>query len=130
MLEQLKIRHKPKLSYFKEYFKDCRRIIKVNEEFLKSEKGDYLSSEAIIYSLVLRLRGAFIIKSIMSNETYTYERFNSWIKDKLSEIDFNLVYGAYRSSKNEKKVKQKIKVGDVRLLLKFLKNELSILENG
>ena len=130
LLENLKIRYKPKLSYFKEYLKDCRRIIKVNEEFLESEKGDYLSSDAVIYSLVLRLRGIFMIKSILSEENYTHKMFNSWITGKLSEIDFDLIYEAYRSSKNDKKIKQQIKVSDIRLLIKFLKSEILKLESG
>lgn len=130
LLQQLKLLHKPKLSNFREYFKDCRRIIKLNEVSIESEKGDYLSSEAVIYSLVLRLRGAFIIKSIMSDKKYTHEELNSWIEDRLPQIDFYSVYEAYRRSKNGERVQQKIKVADARSLLKLLKNEISVLENG
>ena len=71
-----------------------------------------------------------MIKSILSEENYTHKMFNSWITGKLSEIDFDLIYEAYRSSKNDKKIKQQIKVSDIRLLIKFLKSEILKLESG
>lgn len=130
LLDELRKNHMPKKPDFKSFFKDTWQIIKVNEEFLESEKGDYLSSEAIIYSLVLRLRGLFIIKSILKKSKYTHKSFRSWIKSELPKINFSQIYGAYRSSKNEEKIKQKIKVKDIISLLDFLKNHLSIMENG
>lgn len=130
LFEELKIKYVPKIDDFKEFLKDSKRMIKVNEEFLESEKGDYLSSEAIIYSLALRLRGVFIVKSILKGDKYTHKLFKSWIKSKLPMIDFNSIYEAYRISKNEEKIKQKIKVIDIKLLIEFLKNEIDILYNG
>lgn len=130
LLEELKLKYPFKITYFKEFFRDCERLIKVNEEFLESEKGEYLSSEAIIYSLVLRLRGIFIIKSILKEKKYSHKLFKLWIKSKLPQIDFISIYEAYRCSKNERKIKQKVRISDIKLLIEFLKNELLILENG
>lgn len=128
LLDEFRTKYIPKLGDFEEYFKDCERIIKINEEFLESANGDFLSSEAVIYSLVLRLRGVFIIKSILKGDKYTNKSFKSWIK--LPQVDVDSIYDAYRDSKNEKKVKQKIKVTDIQLLLEFLKNELHMSIDG
>jgi len=130
LLEEIKSNYSPVLGDFEVFLKDTQRMIKVNEDFLNLEKSKILSSEAIIYSLVLRLRGLFIINSILKNRKYSHKRFKDWIKSELSEIDFNSIYDAYRSSKNDKKIKQKIKSEDIKKLLKFLKNGVLRLENG
>ena len=129
LLDELKIRYKPKLSDFKEFLKDCKRIITINEEFLELEKGEYISGNAIIYSLILRLRGIFIIKSFLRGQIYSHKFFKNWIKNKLPQIDFDNVYEAYRNSKNEQVFKQKIRINDIKLLLNYLKNEVFML-NG
>ncbi len=130
LLEEFKLKYKPKNIYFKEFFKDCKRIIKVNEEFLETENEEYLKSEAIVYSLVLRLRGLFIIKSLLSGNKYSHKLFKSWVKSNLKDVDFNSIYEAYRLSKIDNKIIQKIKVEDIKRLMDFFKKELSILENG
>jgi len=124
LIEELKVRYKPKLKDFEEFIKYSKGMIKVSEDSLKSETKLSLSGEAVIYSLVLRLRGLFIIKSILSGKQYSHKLFRSWIKFELPEIDFSSIYDAYRTSKNDKKIKQKIKVEDIKILLEFLKNEL------
>mgnify|MGYP001577983350 FL=1 len=130
LLEELKLKYKPSQKDFNEFFKDCKRMIKVNEDFLESEKKEFLSSGAVIYSIVLRMRGIFIIKSLLKGDKYSFKLFNSWIKSKLPEINFSSIYGAYKDSKNEKKIKQKIKTSDIKLLLNLLNKEVSMLDNG
>src|SRR3989344_2389773 len=127
LLENLKKNYKPTVDYFREYLKDCQRMIKISEEFLESEKAEFIISEAVIYSLVLRLRGIFIIKSIVKVDKYSHKLFKSWIRAKVSQIDFGLIYESYRGSKNEKRVKQKIKVRDIKILLEFFKKEIVVL---
>jgi predicted nucleotidyltransferase len=130
LLEELREQYKPKTGDFTEYFDECRRIIKINEEFIKEEKGRYMPGEAVVYSLILRLRGIFIIKSILSRERYSHKQFKSWIKSHLPKIDFDSVYGAYRSSKNEEPIRQRIKTEDLKMLLEFLRKEVSEFKNG
>ncbi len=124
LIEDLKKNYKPKIEDFEEFLKDCRRIIKINEEFLEAEKDLYLKGEAVIYSIVLRLRGVFILKSLLKGEKYTHKSLKSWIKGNVPEIDFKSIYEAYRDSKSDKKLKQKIKVNDIKSLLKFLEKEV------
>lgn len=130
LLEELKSKHKPSQKDFSDFFRDSKRMIKVNEDFLKSEKKEFISSEAVIYSLVLRMRGVFIIKSLLKGDKYSLKLFKSWIKSKIPEINFNLIYEAYRDSKSEKKITQKIKTSDIKLLLNLLNKEVSMLNNG
>jgi len=129
LLNELKVEYTPKLSNFLEFFEDCNRVMTINKEFLDSEEGIYVSGDATTYSLVLRLRGLFIIQSLLSRKGYTHEDFKQRLAKKLPEIDVISIYQAYRDSKNEKKRHRKIKVKDLRLLLEFLKNELRTLKD-
>ena len=130
LIENIKANYEPSLKDFKIFLEDSKRMIKVSEEFLQSENSDYVSGDAVIYSIVLRLRGLFIIHSLLKGKKYSTDLFKKWVKSNLSPTDFDLIYGAYRSSKNEKKFKQKIKVKDLRLLLNFLNKEIIKLIDG
>jgi predicted nucleotidyltransferase len=130
LFESLKSKYKIKISDFRDFFEDTKRIIKVNEEFLLDEKSLYLKSEAVIYSLVLRLRGLFLIKSLLKDKKYSNKSFVSWIKSELSEIDFDSIYSAYRLSKMDLPIKEKIKISDIRLLIEFLKKGVYNLQYG
>ncbi len=130
LLEKLKIEHKPKLADFGSFFKDSERMIKVNKDFIDAEKGEHISTEAVIYSLVLRLRGLFIVKCLLVNRVYNHKSFKEWISCKMKNIDFDSIYDAYKCSKRDSKIRFKIKVKDIRLLLKFLENELFMLQYG
>jgi predicted nucleotidyltransferase len=123
-LHELKTKYLPKLLDFQSYIRETKGVIRVNEDFIQSEKGDYLTSEAVVYSLVLRLRGLFIIKSILEGKRYSHRLFKAWVKSHISKIDFDSIYEAYRLSKYEKKIRQKIKVFDIKLLIELLKNEI------
>jgi predicted nucleotidyltransferase len=130
LLEELRLKYAPKLGKFSEFFKDTKRIIKINEDFLDKEKDFYVSGESNLYSIVLRLRGLFIINCLLSNKRYSHKSFELWVEKKLSGVNFRKVYGAYRASKNELKVKEKIRVKDLRLLLNLLNKELTLIKNG
>ena len=130
-LEELKNKYKPKLSDFKEYFDSCKRLIEINKTALQNKnKEEYISGEAVPYSLVLRLRGIFIIRCLLQGKKYSHKEFINWIRKKLPEVDFISVYNVYRDSKNEIKTKQKIKTRDLSLLLELLKNKVDKLKNG
>lgn len=130
LLDELRGNYRLKLNDFSAFFKESDRIIKINQAFLDLERGIYVSGDAVIYSLVLRLRGLFILQSLLSKKLYSHKDFKKWLSKKLPEIDFDLIYSAYRASKDEEKIYQKIKTGDLALLLEFLKNELSKLKDG
>ncbi len=130
LLRELKSKHEPKLDDFRDFLSDTRRIIKINEDFLKFHEGIYLSSEAIIYSLVLRLRAVFILKAVLSKDKYTNKKFISWIKAKSPKVDFDLIYSLYKKSKIGIKIRENVKVEDIKILLEFLNKEVLKFNNG
>ncbi len=129
LLEELKNKYHPKLSDFNEFFRLTKEMIKVNLEFLNLEKGDYILGSAVIYSLVLRLRGIYFIRSLLKAEQHSNKSFKNWVRKELPRIDFNKIYDSYIFAKNDKKTNLKILVKDLRILMDFLKEQISILEN-
>ena len=126
LLNELREKYKPNLKSFNEFLKSTKNIIKVNKEFLSSEKKEYISGEAVVYSLILRLRGLYIINSLLNKKYYSNKDFKIWIKNNLPNIDFDSIYENYISSKNNEKIKFKVKLNDLILLLDFLNNQIYI----
>jgi len=122
LLKKLKDKYKPKLNDFREFLESTKRIIAINKEFLEAEKGEFSQSHGLAYSIILRLRGIFIMNQILSGKIYYHKKFRAWIKKHCPLVDYESVYGAYKASKNNSK-QFKVKVGDLNKLLIFLKGE-------
>ncbi|MBI2004218.1 DUF2080 family transposase-associated protein [Candidatus Pacearchaeota archaeon] len=125
LLEELKLTKIYKDS-FREFVKDTKRIIKINEEFIKLDKldGDKLLSGGILYSLILRLRGIFIVKSILSNKKYSKKEFKKWLIKIISNEEYEKVYNVYTSVKDDKKIKIDLKISVAEKLLDLIKKEI------
>lgn len=131
LLEKLKDKYKPRRKEFMEFLEDSERIIKINEEFLEEEGGEeYIQDSAISYSLILRLRGVFIIRCLLSGKKYSFISFKKWIENNVRETDFELVYNAYERLKRDRNITVKINVRYLIELLKFLKKEVYRLKDG
>jgi len=123
LLEELKQEYKPQIKDFKEFVKETKLFIKINEEFLSLEGGKYTNNDAVAYSLILRLKGIYIIDTLLSNKNYNKKEFEKWIKDNIKLEDYDLVYCSYLSVKRETKEKSKMLVSDLKILLNLLKKE-------
>jgi predicted nucleotidyltransferase len=109
---------------FKDYIKDTRRIIKINEGLLNLEENSTcLESNDIIYSIILRLRGIYLINCIIENRKYSKKDFLKYIKRSAGD-EYLDAYEAYNGIKNNKKSKIKISVKTAKELIKLLKKEV------
>ncbi|MEK6906817.1 MAG: DUF2080 family transposase-associated protein [Nanoarchaeota archaeon] len=130
LIGKFKEKYKPRLVDFREFLEDTKRIIDINEEFIKQDKPKvYVYSSEIAYSLVLRLRGIFIIKKLLLGGKYSNKEFGNWIKSKLPEINLKPIYDSYKNIKTDDKRKIKIKVNELEMLLNFLRKETEKLNN-
>lgn len=119
LMERLRKKYKPKLKDFKGFLEGTERIININKGFL--ELGD--NSDAISYSIILRLRGIFIINQLLRGRKYSHKDFKLWVRRKVSSVDYDAVYDSYRSAKEESSVKN-AKIGDLEKLLELLEKEM------
>lgn len=124
LLKELKDLYKPKLSDFKEFIEDTKRIISIDKEVLDLDKdeGEWSESYSISYSLILRLRSIFIINCLLSNKVYSNKIFKSWVLKNLPSINYNSIYQVYKLVKNNKKGKR-VRLKDLIDLYNFLNEE-------
>ncbi len=114
LLEELRNEYKPKIEDFMEYLKETKIIIEINKEILDP------------YSLILRLKGIFIINQILEDKIYLHRNFKKWILERIS-VDYELVYQAYKDYKRKSKIED-VEVDDLKKLLELLKKETFELE--
>ena len=112
---------------FKSYIEETNRIISINQELINLEKDEYLTSPEIIYSLILRLRGIYLINGILNNKKYSKRDFLKYLgNSKIDKNQIENIYNIYRNLRDDIKTKNKIKVDNVKLLLSFLEKENKI----
>ncbi|MEK6873782.1 MAG: DUF2080 family transposase-associated protein [Nanoarchaeota archaeon] len=112
---------------FKNFIEETKRIINISKGFIQIDKGqerEYLDSISIIYSLILRLRGVYLIKRLLEKKNYSKKEFSIWIKKELNKEEFEKVYAVYKAIKNGKKINDKIKIETAEKLIKMLKKEV------
>ena len=128
LLEELK-RKEINLSYFKEFIESSKRIIKINKGFidLDKEESDYVESTSVIYSLILRLRGVFLVKQIIKRKKYSNKLFRKWLMKNV-KINYEEIYKDYRAIRDNKETKSRIKIKQAEELLSLLKKEIIRLE--
>ena len=110
---------------FKEFFDDTQRIIGINKGIMELDQveSEYLGSNSIIYSLILRVRGVFIVKSILLGRKYSNKLFKKWLIKNVGKKNSEKFYLIYNSVKDNKRIKIKIKIKDAKKLLDFLEKE-------
>ncbi len=127
LLKELKSTKITKKS-FKNFIEETKRIIKISEGFIqidKQQEREYLDSISIIYSLILRLRGVYLIKKLLESQNYSKKEFSIWLRKELSKEEFEKAYEIYKAIKNNKKVNEKIKIETAEKLVKILKKEVN-----
>ena len=79
-LEKLREKYKPRLADFKEFIDSSEGIAKINEAFIEEDKKDGQEyAEGSAYSILLRLRGIFILKQVLRGGKYTHAALKRWI---------------------------------------------------
>lgn len=108
----------------KKYIEETKRIITINEEIINLDKDEGKTSESVIYSLILRLRGILLIKSIKKNKTSPKKELLSLLKkEKLTELIKN-----YENIKKNNSPKDNVEIKLAEKLLSLLKKEVKEIE--
>lgn len=111
-------------SYFKQFILTSEKSIESDKEILLlDKKTGNKASNAVVYSLVLRLRGVFIINTLFKNQKYSNKLFKEWIISNC-KIDYEKAYNAYQAIRDNKRIKDVLKIEEAEILLNFLEKEL------
>ena len=127
-LKQNKKNFKDFIRWFKETTHDS---IKITNEFIDLDKmeSNYLVSYNVIYSLILRLKGIFLIKSVLENKEFSNLSFKRFITQFISESEFRKLYEIYRDIKDDKKLGDlKIEISLIKKLFEVLQQEVKNLD--
>lgn len=132
LLDELK---RAKIDYknFKWFIETTFDHIKSNKEFIELDKlnGGYLTSYGAVYSIILRLRGIFLIRCLIDKKNYSNRSFKKWILGhNLSDLEYKTAYNIYRSIRDNKKIDEKIKISCAEALLNILIKEINNLKVG
>lgn len=116
-------KEKINFDYFKDFLKDTKRMIEINKEDIeRDELINQKSDESSVYSLILRLRGVFIINLLLKDKKYSKKEFKEFLI-KNSKIDYEKIYNIYSNVKNNKKTKEEIGSEQTESLLNLLIKE-------
>ncbi len=93
---------------FKWIIETTESSLKIIKEFIDLENDDF-NNYNCIYSLVLRLRGMYMIKCIKENMIYSNKNFKRFIMDGGINKDlFNELYQIYRAIRDKRLIKSKV----------------------
>ncbi|MFA5993276.1 MAG: DUF2080 family transposase-associated protein [Candidatus Pacearchaeota archaeon] len=125
-LKKIKINKK----VFSEFIKSTKLNIITNREIIELDKqlNNSYASSGVIYSLILRLRGIFIINSLIKSKSYSNELFEKWLISQVKGLNYSLIYEVYQAIRDDNKIKHKISINDVNVLLSLLEKETEKLE--
>jgi len=116
LLEKLRADYKPDKAYFRLYLRETENILEINKDILDS------------YSLILRLRGIYIIHQLLEKSIYSHKNFKLWIRSHLPSIELDSLFLSYKRIKNNKKPVF-IKREDLKQIFSFLESETHSLNN-
>jgi len=126
LLEDLK-NVKLEKGSFKEFVEGTYRMIKINKEFINQDKktnSEYLDSTSVIYSLILRLRGIFLAKCLLKKINYSKKEFLKSLEKELDSEELKIAYRIYECIRDDRKIKEKIKLETAEKLLSILEREI------
>ncbi len=115
LLNKLKTQYLPSIKHYKSYIEETKNIIKINETLLDP------------YSIILRLKGIYIINQLMNKSNYSNKKFKSWILEKNPHLDIDQILSSYRKLKNKQKSKI-LNNGVLKSLLLILKSQTKSIE--
>jgi predicted nucleotidyltransferase len=119
-LKQIKINR----ILFKPFIQTTKESIQSDEEIIELDKktGKTISN-GVLYSLILRLRGIFIIRTLLNNENYSNSLFKTWINHKC-KVNYEEIYSVYQALRSGKELKDKSPIEFGEILVELLKKEL------
>ncbi|MBI2107223.1 nucleotidyltransferase domain-containing protein [Candidatus Woesearchaeota archaeon] len=129
LLEELRDLKFDSIKFIKWFKESTEDSIKSAKELLELDKleGDYVSSDSVIYSLILRLRGIFLINCVLKKKFFSNSSFKKWIIRYIPDYELKKMYDVYRSVRSNKNVDVKIEIIYAEKLLGLLQKEVKLL---
>ena len=127
-LKKIKIKvTKKNVKWYLETTKDRLKIIKSSIDTIEKNKPNGKLSDAIAYSLILRLRTLYMIDCLKNNDNYKKNEFIKLTK----RISGSLIaYNRYVYAKNNKENKRELPLNEGKKLYSYLEEYLQKITNS
>jgi len=102
------------------YIETTKSAVKINENLIDLYEPDKNISDKIVYSLILRLRGLYIIKCLLRGKTPSKKIFINLTK----RITGEKAYEGYLRSKNNEKIREELSIKGAKKLIDYIKEEI------
>ena len=113
---------------FSNFIRESKERLEMSKEHVELDKkeGDILESNAVIYSLLLRLRAFHMIKCILKKKKYTNKDFQRLVmrKTRISKKEYEKIYEIYMAVRDDKKIKTRVEIVVAEKLLGLLEKEI------
>lgn len=111
---------------FRRFVDETRSVLKIDREIIDLDKeiGELLSSPQVVYSLMLRLRGLFLMNCLILNKKYRKKEFFARFNSKIGKKEFGELYEIYEGIKNRVKVKVDMDISVVEKLFSLVEDEV------
>lgn len=128
LLEELRVKYKPKKSDFKAFVKETELFAKRNEAYIsldKENKKEFLSEKKILYSLLVRIKGMYILRLLCEGKAYKKKEFSAWLQERsaLTPQQSASLLTSYDALKRNK-ISKEISVSSAEKLSALLKEEI------
>ncbi len=120
LLETFRKEYQPKFHDFKKYLEETKNLSKAHKDLIKEKKNLI----GVAYSLILRLKGIYIINCLISEKKYLNKEFEFWLKKELPNVNLDLIIKAYKSIKRDKKSHLILNCEELSKVLGLLDREL------
>jgi predicted nucleotidyltransferase len=116
-----------KKSNTKWFIETTESALKLNKKLLEYEDSN---TNEIVYSLIMRLRGLYILETMINQKLYTKRGFLKFIQtEKLNKETINKMYSTYSSIRDDKKLNKKLELGQVENLFEFSEEYLKKIQS-
>ena len=131
LLEQLKAikMDLKKLNWFVETTKSSLKAVESLIESDRAENLEFSENSGGIYSLILRLRGMYIIECLLHKKRHSNSGFKDWMGKKgIDEKLLDKFYQIYKAERDNKKINAVVLLDDIVRFYKAAKTQLEMLE--
>ena len=111
-------------GFIKRYIDETKDIMKINSGLLELNKIEKYTDNEILYSLVLRIRGIFILNCLLNKKSYSNKLFFKNLEKGVGKNESKEIYRIYKSYRADKKIDRKIKLETGRKLLEILRKDI------
>ena len=91
-------------TYFKEYLESTKRALKIINGFLEGYEDSDIATGSLIYPIILRLRGLYLVEALLKNKEYRVSKMKNDIEGlgiKMNKVEE--IYKIYQVKRDTKK---------------------------